>query len=671
MKGALIYLFSLFLVLPLVAQTNDPALQVLNSVPTDKQNAMEFLFSSADRGDKVLLQRSVNELLDYKISSMYDNAVPLAAQVLAGIKKAKKLDIKTRILLLKKNVEIAPVLPQTRMALAAAYLSGGSGNTAAAVSSFVDGLGRLFEYLPGLFVFLGNMAFYLGQGIALAVILFAISLLFRKAPLLGHDIVDMLPGLRMNVMDVWDPHQHHMRMEKHSENLGKWLVLVMAFIPLAIGLGLLPSALVWIIILGLYINGRELTAAIVVVALASMIPFMALQVGASSSLQQGLGEKIYNCGTDMCSDADASTIVQATGESNKDALTKYLALALHELHKTPFLPQALDEAAKFAVKIPDSSAKFIVLGNIETIKAFRNCRLATDKRGIPDHRFLETASSYYKKAASMAPDDPAPLYGMSLIETYRYERKALEDTYKKLVRLTPESNLSRLARMREDLTEKDFCQNNIRVNGVLHNPKYPWDQAYLGNITYLGAPMIFPFSTILVGNLPRLLLLLMGPIALILLILASIVSKSFSLAQTCNKCSTVSCSKCNLTATGFDYCPTCLLAQVRGGMIGQEEAFLLRRKSEKKKQRRLLFNLISALLVPGTGQVAEGRTITGMILLFSVSTLIFWVAYPWPPFADLRAFVGFDSIEPSLLPPVLLIIVYGISWVDAWRRQTR
>lgn len=670
MKGVLIYLFSLLFSIPLVAQPGGSDLKILNNIPSNVQNAMEYLFSSAERGDKVLLEHSVNDILRFKLQGMYDNTVPLATQVRAGLKKAKKINITSRIALLRKTIEMAPVLPQTRMDLAFAYISQGSGNTPAAVSSFVDGLSNFFTYLPGLFVFLGNLAFYLGQGIALTVILFAISLFLRKMPLLGHDLVDLLPGLRINVLDVWDPHEHHIRMVQHADRLGKWLVLVVAFIPLAIGLGLLPAALVWIIVLGLYTSGKELKSAIFIVILASMVPLFALQVGASSTLQHSLGEALYNCGTDMCSKTDISIITQSEDDGENIKL-KYLALSLQKLHKAVFLNEDLDDAREFAMKIPKSAAKFTVLGNIASLNAFRKCRTVTDKRGIPDNRFLETANLLYKQAISMAPNDPAPLYGMSLISTYNYDRRNLDNVYRKLVNLTPEDDLNRVAKMREDLNEKDFCKHRELVGSILHNPKYPWNKAYIGNLTFMDAPMIFPFSTLLVGNLPKSLILIMGPLALILLILVSVVGKRLSLAKACPKCSTVSCSKCNVATTGFDYCSTCLLSQVRGGMIGQEQAFILRRKSDTKKRRQIIFHFISSLIIPGTGQVAEGRTVTGIIFLLAVSILFFWVAYPWPPFVDLRTFVGFDTIEPSLLQPILLIIVYGISWVDAWHRMTR
>ncbi len=667
MKGTLFCLLIVSLTIPANARIIGPDAQVLNGLPSDLQTTLEFLFASASHGDKALVGRSINSMLQFKAENMYDNVSPLAAQALAGMELTSGLDNKARVRMLEKVVAMAPDLPKSRMALAKAYLK--SGDTPATVSTLTSAAESFFRYMPGLFVSMGNLSFYLEQAISLAVILFVISLFIRKMPLLGHDIVDMLPGVRMNVMDVWNPHEQYMMLERHTERLGRWLIIVVAFVPLAIGMGLLPAALLWLVVLGLYMQGRELRAAVFMVILASLIPVMALQVGLSRGIQHSLGAAIYNCGTDMCSKAEASRLIQVKDtRQNRDA--KNLALAIHELHRVAHHPQAVDEARTFTMQMPDSPAKFTMLGNIDMIEAFQYCRktiMAADP--IPDPKYLKDARKWYSKAMAQAPDDIAPLYGMILLAAYSHDKDAMDRLQRKLVELTPEKDLNKISKIREALGYKDFCKNQALMRGLLRNPKFPWSRAYITGLNIMDIRMWFPLPTVLVGNMPKMMLLLMGPIALILLLLASAVGKGLSLAHTCPKCSTVSCSKCNVKTTGFDYCPTCLLSEVRGGMIAQEDAFRLRRHSEARKQRGRVLNLLSSLFIPGTGQVTAGRLGLGVVLLLSVSILLIWVAYPWPPFFELRTFTGFKAMEPSLIPPILLVIVYGISWVEAWRRQ--
>ena len=403
--------------------------------------------------------------------------------------------------------------------------------------------------------------------------------------------------------------------------------------------------------------------------IAAMVPFAGVFVNTATTINDSLEAALYDCGNDMCTTKEQTRLEKYLKDHKEDQYARY-AFALSILHEIPESRTPLtilDTAKNIAKDINLNGVKMGLMGNIYLIEAFLTCN---DKHK-PSTDYLNRAEQFFKKGLNYETSIRASLIGLILISRYKADIEGMERYYRQLVDMAREDEIGNLVHLRDFIMEQNFCANIAGLYKIKRNPGVDWSGIFFNRMKWNTSHIVLPSVNLMFRGLNKTLTLFWGVISIVLLLLINFLAKGVSTARECPKCHTISCSNCNIKLTGFDYCPVCLLSQIRGAIIGAGESFIERAAMDKKRRRNNILKLILALVIPGSGQTIDGREGLGLFLLVFLFTIFAWTVYPWPMLLDPRTYVGYESVAQPWLPPVGLIVIYAISWIEAWKRYTQ
>jgi hypothetical protein len=215
------------------------------------------------------------------------------------------------------------------------------------------------------------------------------------------------------------------------------------------------------------------------------------------------------------------------------------------------------------------------------------------------------------------------------------------------------------------------CLTPAAVARELRLPPLPAWSLYLHDVDVSRVEPALPWRELLIGSLHPYLPSLVAFAALVLCMIVLSARGRLRLAASCPRCGSVSCPSCNARSSGFDYCPTCLLEQVRPGFLDPLDILAMQERRDARLRRGRTLAPVLALLVPGSGQVLAGRPVRGAIMLLLLAFAVLSVVMPVVPFTDPVGYTGPPGKGLPILPPILLAVVYCFSAIDLWVNRSR
>lgn len=634
-------------------------------LPQVLERPVTHLLQALEGGDFAAARVSLGIVRDRARSLGIRNLFPLSAAVrlwLSG--KGTSAPSSDRLEVLDGVIDLAPDDPWLRLHRARVVLGHGIGGISEAFLALGESFHAFQRNPAATLQTTGNVAFLLLLSLSGCLLLVSLGILLRHFPRLAHDVGDLFPRAPTSAFSLLEmARSRGLRFLVGSganRVLSGSLLAVILVLPVVAGLGLIPTACLWTVLLAPYLRPAERVGAAFSLISIAGIPWLAawallpgrvldkdgaaLWTAFQGTPRPGAEERILRRGLERPEDPWAALV-----RSHLDARRSPLSVPVLQGNRT-----------RLAAARPDSQGVIATeIGHTEL-----RLSLAACGSGKPDREMAAQALSSYREALTQAPGRPEILEAMALASALLEDVTGTRDALRDWTAVSPEEELERIAAWKPLLNPADACREALRLDRELRLPPVSaWNLYLLEQDPWLPADAL-PFQSALTGRIPVSWLPVLGVAGLLILVILSGLRGRLHFSSPCPRCGQVSCPSCNRAATGFDYCPTCLFEQVRPAFLDPGERLTRGEQTLEGLKRRA--RLVLGLLVPGLGQVLDGRPIRGTVFLLLLTGALVSVAVPAAPILDPLFFSGVGRGLP-VLPPLVLAMVFLVSAIDLWR----
>ncbi|HOU52792.1 MAG TPA: hypothetical protein PLQ97_02565 [Myxococcota bacterium] len=639
--------------------------EVRCALPQALERPVTNLLQALDGGDFAAARVSLGIVRDRSRSLGIQNLFPLSAAVRLWLSGKGTTAPSSDVLeVLDGVIDLAPDDPWLRLHRSRVVLGQGFGGISEAFLSLEQALQAFRRNPAASLQTMGHVAFLSLLSLVGCLLLVSLGILLRHFTRLAHDAGDLFPRAPTSAFSLLEmARSRGLRFLVGSganRVLSGSLLAVVLFLPIVAGLGLIPTACLWTVLLVPYLRPAERVGAAFSLVSVAGIPWIAawallpgrvldgdgaaLWTALQGTPRPGAEEQVLRRGLERPEDPWAALV-----RSRIDARRSPLSVAVLQGNRT-----------RLAAATPDPQGVVATeMGHTELRLSLADCG-----SGRPDREAAARALSAYREALARAPGRPEILEAMALASALQEDVAGTRDALKNWTAASPEEELERVAAWKPLLNPADACREALRLDRELRLPPFSaWNLYLLEQAPWLPADTL-PFQSALTGRIPVSWLPVLGVAGLLILVVLSGLGNRLHFASRCPRCGQVSCPSCNRAATGFDYCPTCLFEQVRPAFLDPGERMARGEQSFKGFQRRA--RLILGLLVPGLGQVLDGRPIRGTVFLLLLAGALVSVTVPASPIVDPLFFSGVGPGLP-VLPPVVLATVFLVSAIDLWR----
>ncbi len=667
-----------FLLLPALfdarASTPDSPLSV--SLPSDELppallGPTRRLLAALRVHEVVSIEERIAFLVALRREALVADLTPVAAAFVARFRhESPTLDAADAIRIAYKAVDLAPDFPPLYFNIAATYRTHDPASVGPMVRAVLDGLRALARYPRGLVTLAGNLAFRASLALSVTLVFLAAMLLVRHVRRLAHDLGDLFPAAPSRTFSASEIARSRRARFITGSGLARALPVGVAglalFLPIALGVGLVGTGLLWLIVIGPYLRrGGETAVAAFPFAFAVFLWPLAVLAGLPVFLERTEGPLLWRCAHESCGPRDIVTLEAIVDRDGSDPQAA-VALALARVHQAPADPAVLTAALRRLDAAAADETVALLRADISLLLALGQCEGSS-----PDRDRLAEARQGFESVLTSSPMSPEALRGLAMVQGLLGDRPGMEASLARLVQVLPDRELGSVMLIRTTTARETPCAHAATLRAEVRPPPLPDLSLALRGVTPTAVPPILPHEATLLGRVPVGALVWLAPAALVAWILVVRLGRRRDLAYACARCGDITCGACNVRASGFDYCPTCLLEQVRPGFIDPLDLLSLQGRREAKNRLGRLVVPALSLVVPGAGQVLRGRPVRGLFLLGGLAFASSLVWYPLPLHVDVEGFTGPPSGALPALPPFLLAVIYFLSALDVWADRKR
>ncbi len=526
--------------------------------------------SAARDGDLENATKKTKELTD--TGKAYGlKRYPVYASAAEAFARQSAADTKTEVSAWadKAAMQLDPKSPA--VSFTAADMAADKHNWARSAPEVLRGFKQIFSNYRTAILGRVDLMIVLSLAVALTTVLFAISLFIRYGRSMAHDFRETLAR----------------RIHGGSVSV---LAFALLFLPVFLWLGPMWLVFYWFAIFFSYANGRERAFIIVLGLLVAALP---LAVDLAGTWAGGID----------------SPVVQSAIASSEQA----------------YQPESLRRMQELVTIVPDNSTLQVLLGNMyvfegneqQAAEHYRRAIQLNDAAGahvnLGNLHFLQNdygaASTEYAAAQKRDANMAIAYYNDSVAsgELYRFDEQGQKLEHAKKIdkttieQFTQNPPAQKIAMYSPRLREAWDVQRTIAASGVA--------RSLFGNYAYFD-PMVSGLNPVTLGALASVLFALM----------LWTVRRHRGFAGSCIKCGRTFCHRCKSSRESATYCTQCIHIYLKrdGVAIATKRAKLEEVSDHHTGMQRR--NRLLATFLPGSAQMLEGRTQTGIIgmLLFFV-----------------------------------------------------
>ncbi len=613
----------------------------------------------------------IESLVALRRAALIADLTPVAAAFVARFRhESPALDAGDAIRIAYAAVELAPDFPPLYFNVAATYWTQDPASVGPMSRAVLDGFRALVRYPRGLATLVGNLAFRASLALSVTLVLLAAMLLFRHVRRLVHDVGDLFPAAPSRTFSASEIARSRRARFITESGLARALAAGVSglalFLPIPLGFGLVGTGLLWLIVIGPYLRrGGETAVAAFPFAFAFLLWPLAVLASLPAFLDRAEGPLLWRCARESCGPRDIAAL-EAVAARAASAPLPAVALALARVHQAPADPVVLAAALRRLDAAPADDTVTLLRADLSLLLALGGC-----DGPMPDRDRLAVARMGFESVPASSPLSSEALRGLAMVQGLLGDRPGMEASLARLVQVLPERELGSVMLIRTTTARENPCAHAPALRAEVPPPPLPDVPLALRGVTPTAVPPVLPHEATLLGRIPVGALVWLAPAALVAWILVLRIGRRRDLAYACARCGDITCGACNVRASGFDYCPTCLLEQVRPGFIDPLDLLSLQRRREAKNRLGRLVVPALSLVVPGAGQVLRGRAFRGLFLLGGLAFASILVWYPLPLHVDVEGFTGPPSGALPALPPFLLAVIYFLSALDVWVDRRR
>ncbi|WP_021781551.1 hypothetical protein [Myxococcus hansupus] len=584
--------------------------------------------------DREAAAAALTELRTLRVELAATDLEPLSAGFLREAAVRRRAgDTAGAVRLAETAVELSPGLPYARFELAELYALDKPGDVPRYFGQVRQALSTLAldaRYRRPAMADLGGLLLMAWGATALAVM----TLFFlRKVRSALHDFHHLLP----RVVSRWQ-----------STVLG----LLLLSLPWVLGLGVLPSLLLMLAVVSLYLSRAERVVAAVLVAGMAVLPLAAGQLARMTAFAGTPAEDVYLLERGGLSAEEARTRVKARMEARTATFAEVASLAYFEARRG-----LLEDARthyKAASQLKSSDARLLT--------RFGNTLVALED---PDG-----AAQLYAQASRTAPELAAPHYNLAQIVRRRAKTLPDSEVGRELDRaataMASAQALDASLIARELPPESRLLMNLL----LLSPPVLERDWLPLADGAEAGRQVETQVSRWLLPGIPPGALAAVSAVGVVVLLtLFGFASDRLKSARVCERCGRPVCVRCDPElGVGSKQCGQCVNVFARRGLVPQH--LRTRKQSQVDRHQAWSGRLTYALgaVLSGAGHVASGVPVRGALyafgFLFAVAAVLLHQGLVRGPYGDAPLYL-------KLAPAVLLLLTVHVLSLRGLRRLRR
>lgn len=450
------------------------------------------------------------------------------------------------------------------VAFTTADMAAAKNNWARSAQAIVRGLTLLFTNYRTSVLGRADLVIVLALAIALTAVIFAISLFIRYGRSMAHDFRELLAS----------------RIHGGAVSV---LAFALLFLPIFLWLGPMWLVFYWFAIFFSYANGRERAFIIILGLLLAAAP---LAVDMAGTWAGGVDSPLVQ--------AAISSVEQSYQPESLRRMQELATIVpdnatLQVLLGNMFMFEGNDQQAgehyRRAIQLSDSAGAHVNLGNLHFLQ--NDYGAASTEYAAALKRDPNIAIAYYNDSVANGAMSRFDEQGQALEHAKKIDQAAIE-------LLTQNPPEQKVAVYRPRLREAWDVQRTIAASGVA--------RSLFGNYAYFDW-MTSAFNPVTLGALA----------SVVFALLFWVVRRKRGMAGSCIKCGRTFCHRCKSSRESATYCTQCIHIYLkRDGVAIATKRAKLEEVSDHLigMQRR---NRLFATFLPGSAQLLEGRTQTGML----------------------------------------------------------
>jgi tetratricopeptide (TPR) repeat protein len=574
--------------------------------------------NAAREGDSAIAEQKMLELMN----TAKQNGIktfPLYASAAAGLARQDGVTRETSDWALKAAAQLDPKSPQ--VAFSNADRAAGLKNWPGAIPAALRGFGYIFtDYRTGV---LGraDFAIVLVLAIAVAAAIFAIALFIRYGRSMAHDFRELLSR----------------RFHGGSVTV---LAFALLFLPLFLWLGPMWLVFYWFVIFFGYASKSERTVIIILALLVALSPIL------------------LDLTAHWAAGVDSPAVMAAISSRDQS-----------------YQPEALRRLQELVALVPKNATLLMLLGNLEAFEgndqaarsAYNDAIKARDSAGahvnLGNLHFLnnefQTANIEYATAQRLDSNLAIAFYNNSVAsgEQYKFDEQGqmLEQARKRdrslIESLSARPPAQKIVFFKPSLSEAWRVSEAIAKSGAA--------RSQFGNYSYFD-PKSSAVNPVTIGALA----------ALLLSILLWLKRRRHGYAGACIKCGRTFCHRCKSARESATYCTQCIHIYLKRDGVSLDTK---RHKLEEVTDHHagiVRRNKLFATFLPGSAQVLEGRTTTGVIGMFLFVVFVALAVLVGRLAPALGPSAGVAQLLVRVLAIVLAVVIWFLLSLPVYRRRT-
>lgn len=653
--------------------THSPSAVTLPSeeLPPPIVESARRLFSALRLHQVASVEERIEQLVSLRRAALIADLTPVAAAFLARFRlESSALTPEDALRIAQQAVDLAPDFPPLYFNIASLYWTHNPLAVGPMIRAALDGLRAYARYPRGLATLSANLAFRLSLAAAITLVLVAVMLTVRHIRRWVHDIGDLFPAAPSRVFSAAEIARSRRARFITESGLARALAAGVAglalVLPWSLGFGLVPASLLWTTLVGPYLRrGGETAVAGSCFVFATLIGPLGFVAGLPPTLERTEGSLLWRCAYESCGPRDLGVLEGIVARHPTEPRV-VVASVLADIHWAPDDPDVLTAAlGRLDASRPDESVS-LLRGDVSLMLALSRCDGPSLNRDL-----LLAARKSFESISETSPWFPDALRGLALTQGLLRDRSGMETTLSRLVLVIPERELGSITPIRTATAVENPCSAVATLRAEIRPRVFPDSGLVWRGFRWSDIVPVLPLEPMLLGRFPLSATIWFGPMMFVIWGIVLRFGRKRDLAFVCGQCGEVTCSACNLRASGFDYCPTCLLEQVRPGFIDPLDLVALRDRREAHSRFSRFIVPALALVIPGSGQILRGRTGRGLVLLGGLALVWSLLTHPLPLHVDVVGFTGPPSGALPVLPPGLLVVIYFLSALDVWADRRR
>jgi hypothetical protein len=497
----------------------------------------------------------------------------------------------------------APYIEMMRHSFDGAPL--GIGATVKGLRGAVD---RLPTDLRSQLTLLGNGAQAATWLMLLLVLFFALASAIRYARYAASDIRRFLPrGVGQSQAIV--------------------LYIAALSLPIILGLGLLPTAACWLAVLSVFQRMPERIAGTILLAGVAMLPGWSGQVHSSIAYPGSPAATLQRCNQGPCSQEEEADI-RHWANNHILPYESHFTLALLAKRRAG-MGQAgqLERAVHYvtlANGIETTPEGLNLEGNLEYLTALGSCPEG-DRDPSPEirpeiERRMREAVALWKSTYDIAPSALPPLYNSQAV----LRQLGDDEVADPLLSLALKRNTMAVTHWNRDIAMDNnllLCRMIDRGNRHLMDMVLPVSRlrSAARNDSGDSTALLLPYASVFVGSVGADRIGLTGLAGIAGIFFFGFLGWLVRASRDCTRCGGVAEPKSRIEAGSEVVCEACVLSAIRKKLTDAKEQWFAEKRREAAAQRWQQVCRVLTYVLPGLGHLLKGRTIRGLLVIFSVT----------------------------------------------------